>query len=803
MRGVAQILLLLLSSNLIGQRPDNLTHYTVEDGLPSSSIHSIYQDTLGYIWLSTTNGVSRFNGYEFENYFLEDTYYDNHIVHIQEEDNGTLYFLSNRDNVFYFSDTQELVVTETIPPGSFKKPVQAIDFQNISDSEVISFLETKVVSASYVDHEGSYWIGLSNDGLFYYPNHTYIKNISYPEYIRDLATYQGQLVLEKPSGIAYRNDSSEQPLPQLKLSGNSGLHFEQNKLFYNEDLIYADAGAFINPSEAVDSFFITKNGQWLYFIGEEKSIYIVNTKEEQYTTISISEIEDPTALGTDASGALWIGTSSGLFQIKDNKLIDHRSTSPFLNQEAIAIGHTERVNLVLITKQSGLVFKMNDSIFSLQAHEHIKRSQPNALHIDDDNKIWVLTRQGVYQISDDNLKTSISFNRKNGLLSSEVNALEIIDDKAYLASQKGLSIVDLQHSDLQQKKSKLVYQYIRLNNEKKHFPSGEITVDPKYDYLTINFVSLNYKSLGQINYKYKIEGIHEDWVLTQDRKVQFTVLPTKGNYLFSVKAQDEIGNWGEAQTLNMEFITPFYKTTWFIVLSVFFIILVLWGIFRIFYLRKLRLQSLKAELLQLESKALQSQMNPHFVFNALNSIQSFITTNNTLSSEVYLAKFSNLLRETLNYSRSNTITLSNEINNIKMYIDLEKMRFGDKLSYQIKVNNITESDLIRIPPMLIQPFVENAIVHGISPKKEPGNILITISMKDGNSENLQVIVKDNGVGRKNKNNNKHKSLGTRIVRKRLSILSRKPTDHVIYTDLIDHKGKVLGTKVELIIPIHA
>ena len=170
-----------------------------------------------------------------------------------------------------------------------------------------------------------------------------------------------------------------------------------------------------------------------------------------------------------------------------------------------------------------------------------------------------------------------------------------------------------------------------------------------------------------------------------------------------------------------------------------------------------------------------------------------------MRSEVYLSKFSNLLRKTLQNSRSNTISLSQEIENVKTYLELEKMRFEDRLQYEFIIDESLEQDLINVPPMLMQPFVENSIIHGLSPKKEGGNIKIYVDPFD--SQTIKYKVVDNGVGRQSNPIKDHVSLGTDIVRQRLSLHTQSDKAPLVYTDLTDDAGNAIGTQVELIVPV--
>ncbi|NND87643.1 MAG: histidine kinase [Flavobacteriaceae bacterium] len=208
---------------------------------------------------------------------------------------------------------------------------------------------------------------------------------------------------------------------------------------------------------------------------------------------------------------------------------------------------------------------------------------------------------------------------------------------------------------------------------------------------------------------------------------------------------------------------------------------------------------MNVKLAELESESLRAQMNPHFVFNALNSIQSFIAVGETMRSEVYLSKFSNLLRKTLQNSRQKTIPLAQELENVEIYLELEKMRFEDKLKYTLEIDPALETELIHVPPMLLQPFIENAIVHGLAPKPSGGTI--TIKIDTISEELIRYTIQDDGVGRKNTSTAEHVSLGTDIVRQRLSLYHEIGKNALIYDDLVDERGEATGTKVELKVPV--
>ncbi len=214
---------------------------------------------------------------------------------------------------------------------------------------------------------------------------------------------------------------------------------------------------------------------------------------------------------------------------------------------------------------------------------------------------------------------------------------------------------------------------------------------------------------------------------------------------------------------------------------------------------------LKEELNMYMQKALRQQMNPHFIFNTLTSIQYFILQNNIVESNKYLSKFAKLMRLTLDNSQHNTISIEEELESLKLYLELESLRFETKFDFEINKKNIEINDY-QIPTLLIQPFVENAIWHGLMTKKEKGKILIEISK---NNNIIVCKIEDNGIGRKkaneikNKKNKTHQSLGTKITKARLDLInSLYDSDmNIIYTDLYDGNGNAIGTKVEIYIPV--
>jgi sensor histidine kinase YesM len=218
---------------------------------------------------------------------------------------------------------------------------------------------------------------------------------------------------------------------------------------------------------------------------------------------------------------------------------------------------------------------------------------------------------------------------------------------------------------------------------------------------------------------------------------------------------------------------------------------------------------LRLEASKLQLKALRAQMNPHFMYNALNGIQNYITSNKGKSAAKYLAKFSMLMRKSLNYSDLETISLEKELDFLQDYLFInKKLRFGDALNYEVVVDEDIEDDIIGVPTMIIQPYVENAIEHGLRTKRE-GHILIHLSMQD--EDTILCVIEDDGIGleaskamqSQDPKFQNHRSRGTSITEKRLQLLHNAGDQEVFVDtkDRLDEQGNLIGTRVEIQIPV--
>lgn len=333
---------------------------------------------------------------------------------------------------------------------------------------------------------------------------------------------------------------------------------------------------------------------------------------------------------------------------------------------------------------------------------------------------------------------------------------------------------------------------------------NELTIPYNAGLISFDFASPGYAGLNNIVYAYRMQGYDKDWIESGKRHTAFYTRLSPGNYTLQVKAKHISGLW-EVMGKPVKIIVPppFWLQWWFISL------LTLAGIGLILLIIRTRTRIIsrrfKQKQVELELQALRSQMNPHFIFNSLNSIQYYILQKDPPSAYTYLTKFSTLMRMILHNSRERFISLKAEKEWLELYLELEKLRMDNELEYSVEIEG-TDEESTWIPTMLIQPFAENAIVHGLLPKEEKRKLVIRFKAS-GNQ--LVCTVVDNGIGRaqseilNQSRNRSHQSAGMKITGERLEMLGTEfgSSASMAVKDLMDNAGKPCGTEVTVIIPL--
>jgi ligand-binding sensor domain-containing protein len=432
------------------------------------------------------------------------------------------------------------------------------------------------------------------------------------------------------------------------------------------------------------------------------------------------------------------------------------------------------------------------------------------IFIDESNNVWLATSDGVKKVEVENrqdFKTSITtFSTAHGLPTPIINSVFVKNNITYVATSEGITLLHpLKQKDLV--RPKLIIPNVVVNNEKQKV-SDLYNLSYRENNILINYLCLSFKSQKRITYKYKMEGISDDWRTTTTLEKEYLQL-NPGTYTFQVQAFDINGVKSEIKRITFIIEQPWWQSNLFFLGLIGSVGLIIYGIFS-WRIRRLAKQqqtelAINKKFAELELQTLQSQMNPHFIFNSLSAIQNFILSNDIRSANKYLVKFSKLMRAFLDASTEKYITLQDELALLKLYVELEQLRFKGQFEVDWQIDS--EVDVFTgIPSMLFQPFVENAINHGLAYKETKGLLKIHVIQKD---TQLHCVIEDNGVGRKKAKLiqeqalKTHKSRGMSIIEERLKTLEliQGLSVKINIVDLKNVQQNDCGTQVNILFHI--
>ncbi len=464
--------------------------------------------------------------------------------------------------------------------------------------------------------------------------------------------------------------------------------------------------------------------------------------------------------------------------------------------------------LIIGTEKNGILFfKKNDYQRQITIQEGLNSNTILKLKITN-NLLFILTTKG-FQVYDFKTSKFIGLGVREGVVSDKVTNFALSKDKLWLLDKEGYYSYNLNElkTNSEVTLGQVYLDSILVNHQKINATTSTFNVDQNSFQIFFDYRDIETKSETKI--QYKLIGVSNDWITVAStvNKIEFLSL-SPGEYTLALKAtyRDK-----ETQTLEYHFkiSQPIWFQLWFIILSVTLIILLV-SILFIYQMkkndskRKIEAKTEKMQTAIFESKlmAIRSQMNPHFIFNSLNSIQALVLKKESKKSYDYIEMFSDLVRKTLVFSEKEYIPINEEINFLNIYLDLESLRMKSEFTFCIE-NNVTEE--ILIPSLLIQPFLENAIHHGLLHKIGSKNLIVSFNCKN---EIGYCTITDNGIGRERANEiNKrqqyrHDSFSLNAMESRLHILSEQNNKQFDYKieDLYTSERKATGTKVTVSFP---
>ncbi|WP_420151659.1 histidine kinase [Spirosoma sp.] len=515
----------------------------------------------------------------------------------------------------------------------------------------------------------------------------------------------------------------------------------------------------------------------------------------------------------DARHNVWIGTYKGLLYVR-NDLRKTLYSDPFFAQNNTVTSILAKNDSTIWVGTVGLyeITRTAQGFRKKALSSELSNQRVSILHRDVTGKIWMAADNGLYRY-DEKTGNTEWFDVWDNVQNKRLHANSLLASRngvVYLGGFNGLNYFIPARIKPKKDKLNVLITGIQINQGDSIYASLPLplSLDWKQNSIEIQYVTTYYHNPQKVKYRYRLAGLDTGWVYNgRNNRVRFSSLDP-GDYSFTVAASLDGVTWFETkQPFVFIIASPFWKQSWFILLCVLLLAGLIYWLMRLRDARIKRQIALKQQVAEIEMKALRAQMNPHFIFNCLNSINRYIVKSDNATASLYLTRFAKLIRLILDNSNSSRVLLSNELEALKLYMEMEALRFDNKFSSQLTVADNVYTDSIEVPSLIIQPYVENAIWHGLLHKESNGHLSIRISMEDETM--LHCEVEDNGIGRqkasefKSKSATNKKSLGMKLTEDRIQVLNQYASLNasVDIIDLHNANNEPAGTKVIIKIPV--
>ncbi len=670
---------------------------------------------------------------------------------------------------------------------------------HINNGESQQYLAGTIITSLIEDTEGNVWISTLGKGIYMAPSLPFFE-------LRD---EQDRLL---PPIISLYTDE------EIIYAGTDhGSFYIINRKSNSTKKIQIEKGKIYNR---VKKF--VKDDKGIIWIGSDLGLYKYSgTITKIISDIAVKDL-------SFNNGIVLVASNVGLFSIDQEikKLYDYRTTEAEYIENIIYVGtlggiktyldssnilkfsgnflQGKRITAIknlagspaIATYGHGLFILRKDSTIQITESKGLHGDIILELHTDEKKNIWLLTNRGLNYLDIRNMNI-ISYSGSEGLLPLQLSSFCLKQDTIFVASQRGISYFIPSQASVSEVRPKAFITSLEVNNQPYIF-GKKIILDWNQNNITFGFSGISISSLGDMTYQYMLEGIDKTWLNATNNEVFYSGLKP-GRYTFKVRTISKHGKTSK-QTAEQTFTIKahFTDSIWFNSLIISLAIAGLFFLIYLWFINYKHTQKRKLRALQLEQTALRNQMNPHFLFNTLNSIQQFVIKEDKRKANKYLVLFANLIRKYLDHSRELYITLGEEIESIEMYLQLENLR----------MNNQVEIDFLKpdqsfngsyIPAMFVQPLVENAFKHALFPLINEGHkakLSINIIPKDDNY--ILFSVKDNGTGFSPDYKNKEGSTALKNIMERIDILNKV---HSVNAKIEFNSAESSGSEVIITLPI--
>jgi ligand-binding sensor domain-containing protein/two-component sensor histidine kinase len=751
---------------------------------PSSQVNTMVRDDTGQLWLGTAQGVVRFDGKAF-------------------------HYLNDREKTLNAFLTASLVDTEGniwlgTDGGGARKITSGI-FEVIDNRAGLS---SNLAKSFQEDEKGQIWIATKDRGIDVFRDGQYLTSYTETDGLGD-------------NEIVTSFEDSKGAFWFTSYNGNLTCYDERGFLVFDR-------------SEGLDCnavYCVSEDAAGMIWVGTDNGVFLIQNDqivrrlglEDGLSDLVVYNIQP------DREDQMWVGTADGL-SIWEHGRFRHYAVDDIVGPNVITLLEDPQGRM-WVGSAIGLAYFEDGEGHWLRISGAPGAHTVVSLVLEQEQYLWVGTENGAYRLDLNRFDPQASkasfehYTQKDGLPSLECNAnAAFLDSKGnvWLGTAEGAIF---RPAGLERAENNLpprIYiTSVRSNAEdnwmevKRQFdPETGPELDNADNQLDFSFIGISLKSPQQVEYRYRLN--RDPWDRsrpTRQTNVAFNSL-SPGTYTFEVVAKKEGDPWSYNDPARFTFTVrpPFWATWWFVSLMGLLVLGVIFAIYRAITARRRQQREEqrirdKAEKLALEHQALYAMMNPHFTFNALQSIQFFIHRQDKVAANKFLSSFAKLVRKNLESTKSDTITLGEEVERLKLYLSLEKMRFPEKFDYEVVVEPGLDLSDTQIPPMLLQPFVENSIKHGIMSLETDGLIQVRISSEG--EDFLRIQIEDNGIGieaskkRKTNRPSDHVSKGMQITMDRLALFARmNGHPHSLnISEIKDDQETVKGTLVDIVLPI--
>ncbi len=687
------------------------------------------------------------------------------------------------------------------------------------------FLEHEIVNDVKRDSEGNLWFMCAGSGIFRIGSLAF-KNLRFPGEgtalsVSTIRKIDNNLLIATEKGPLWRADPllknvRRQPLHGYKWPGVRIVTMQKtdrNSILMGTDNGLVNLVNFSVRSSIVGTSIksITNASKDTWLICSSGGAYLLhlsvftfgNTNAVWKNRITCSYIKDT---------VFYFGTLNGLYTfVPGHDLRFLGAIAPVFKRRIADIGETPDGVLWVATYGQGIAGYKNDRLlYTFTEKDGLTSNICRNLCIAG-NELWVGTDKGLNRIRWQKGKADITrFSMTDGLSSDMINAVYADSASVYVGTSRGLTYFN-PNSMAARSACKLRITAIQTPAHTWAYDTSGMVLPHRENSIRIEFVGISFRSAGDITYKYRLLGLSDTWHTTRETFLSYPTLPS-GRYELELMAINKFGMLGEPLRVRFSVEKLLWEENWFVVLTAAMATAIIWFLVSI-RIRRLKKQNREklltgARIAELEQRALKAQMNPHFIFNSLNSIQQYVIEKDFKGVNKFITGFSRLIRLTLEMSSKTSVPLEEEVKYLTTYLELEKNRFEDKFTYQVDISPGIDPIGYYIPPMILQPYVENSIRHGVRNRDDnDGKIRINFTRQD---QYLVCVIEDNGVGRKEAQKFKsqipieYQSRGMALTASRVEMINKmNATPILIHIEdgQINDAGPS-GTRVIIRFPVH-